>query len=660
MLSAQPAAAQQKTRVPSEFVVWPAVSDAERDQKAPTVEKGAGAEILLWRVHVVDELLGSNRDLQRVFYHYVRLKVFDDKGKEKISSIDLAYREPGGILDVAGRTIQPDGTILELDKKTVYKRDLVRAGNIREKVVSFAMPGVERGSIIEYRWRQIEDDNRFRYVRLHFEREFPVRKVAYFVKPLSGPYVVGDQMFLLSFNCQPSPIQTEADGYSSTTLENVPASHREPYAPSDPNLEPWALLFYRDAAASKDPDKFWNDEGRKAYKKVKDLLKSSDELKSAAAEAVSGVNGDNAKIAALVSYLHKHVRNLFDPEVTTAEREQFLEKLKAGPRNSAEIFKSGIGTADEMNLAFAALAVPAGLDARPVLVGDRRDLLFNPKFVDRYFLDNTAMAVKIDNAWKVFDVGNKRLTPGMLPWNEEGMYALVTDSKSPMFVEIPVSSPESSTDRRTARLQLSADGSLAGEVEESYTGHLAENRRAEISRKSAAQREEWIKDRVMAMFPEADVTGIHLENIEDAAKPLVARYHLEASRFAQVTGKRLFFQPFVFRRGQGSPFTATERRFAVEFPFAWQESDEVSIRLPQGFALDNADKPGDLNIGKLGAYRVNMTVTNGPDPEFRVLREFVFGNGGAINFQAKDYPSLKAVFDAVQARDGHAISLKAN
>src|SRR5208282_5158983 len=103
-ICSQPGAAQQKTMAPADFTAWLPLSDAERDQKSPLVEKDAGAEILLWRVHVVDELLGDNRSFQRVFYHYVRMKIFDESGKEKAATIDLPYREPGGILDISGRT----------------------------------------------------------------------------------------------------------------------------------------------------------------------------------------------------------------------------------------------------------------------------------------------------------------------------------------------------------------------------------------------------------------------------------------------------------------------------------------------------------------------------------------------------------------------------
>lgn len=42
------------------------------------------------------------------------------------------------------------------------------------------------------------------FVRLHFQQEFPVEKVTYFVKPLSSRFVANEQMALLRFNSNPS------------------------------------------------------------------------------------------------------------------------------------------------------------------------------------------------------------------------------------------------------------------------------------------------------------------------------------------------------------------------------------------------------------------------------------------------------------------------
>ena len=656
----QPAKSQQKTLAPAEFLNWLPITDAERDQKTPLVEKDAGAEVLLWRVRVVDEFLGDNRSFQRAFYNYVRVKIFDDSGKEKAATVDLPYREPGGIISVSGRTIRADGSIVELDRNTVYKRDLERVRGLRQKVVSFAMPGVEKGAIIEYRWKQTEDDNRFRYVRLHFQREFPVQKVTYFVRPLSSERVVEENLYIAPFNCKTSPIKQENDGYQSTTVENVPAAHYESWAPSEPNVEPWALLYYRQGGL-KDPTKYWDERGKELYKQFKDSLKSDGETKAAAATAMQGANDENGKLVALAAFVRKSVRNVRDPQLTSAERESFFQKLpKDRPRNSTEILKSGIGMSQEMNIAFAALAIQAGFDVRPVLVADRAELLFSPVLADRYFLNNEAIAVKSGDSWKVFDIGDKTVPPSILPWHEEGMYALLGDAKAPSFIQTSMAPADQSAESRSAKLKLSRDGSLSGDVDESYSGHRGEDYRREIATKTPAQREEWLHDRVVRTFPDAEVTGVRFADVDDASKPLATHYHLEAPRFAQVTSKRILFQPNAFRRSQVSPFSAAKRYNPIEFPYAWKEADSIKIQLPEGFVLDNAASPGSLSFGKPGSYDLSISVTKGDPQELSFTRSLTFGNDSTVFFDATAYPALKKVFDTVQLRDSWAISLKEN
>jgi Domain of Unknown Function with PDB structure (DUF3857) len=646
--------AQQRTPVPPEFVDWLPISAAEQQAKSAVVDPTAGAEVLTWRVHVVDELL-SNSDLQRVLYHYVRLKIFDEKGAEKAATIDLTYGDRNAILEVSGRTVKADGSIVELDRKTVYKRDLVRAGGRKLKAVSFAMPAVEPGAILEYRWEERQDDNRIMYFRMHFQREFPVRRVTYFVKPLPRQYSGGYSMYLHHFNCQTSPLKPENDGYTSTYVENVPAARDEPFSPSEPNISPWALLHYQEGDR-RDPDKYWADVGRKEYNELKQALKVGDEIKSAASEAGSGAKNDDEKIAALIQAVRAHVRNLYGEGVTDAERERLIKsRPKDRPRTAAEIFKSRLGSSNEMNVVFNAMAQEAGLDARPALVADRNEL-FNTKYtVDSYFLDNIDTAVKRGDSWKIYDVNARLLPPGMLPWREEGMSALITDPKSPSFIETSFAPPEASAEIRTTKLTLSQEGTLEGDVEERYTGHRGEEYRSQMERQSPAQREEWLRDRINRMFPDAEVTGLKLENVDDAATQLRAAYHLKAPHFAQVTGKRILFQPNAFRRAQVSPFSAAERKNIVNFPYAWQEVDQVSIQLPEGWKLDNAGNPGPLEFGKPGAYnlRIGISKTN----ELVTSREFSFGREGIVVFAANVYPTLKKIFDEVQLRDSHTLSI---
>src|SRR5690349_1008562 len=120
---------------------WKPVDPADLALKSPRVEKDADAEALFWEVWVMDELQGS--DPHTVLTHYVRMKIFTDRGREKHSTIDLPFFGKTRIDNIAGRTIKPDGSILELKKDAVFERMLAKAGGLKVKSRSFAMPGVE-------------------------------------------------------------------------------------------------------------------------------------------------------------------------------------------------------------------------------------------------------------------------------------------------------------------------------------------------------------------------------------------------------------------------------------------------------------------------------------------------------------------------------------
>ena len=43
-----------------------------------------------------------------------------------------------------------------------------------------------------------------------------------------------------------------------------------------------------------------------------------------------------------------------------------------------------------------------------------------------------------------------------------------------------------------------------------------------------------------------------------------------------------------------------------------------------------------------------------------VSREFTFGANGGLSFKPDAYPTLKGIFDEVQLRDTHTLSLRGN
>jgi len=589
--------------------------------------------------------------------------VFTEEGKEKASTLDIEYGGSGSSIDyIAGRTIRPDGSIQELSKDAVHDRVVAKAGGRKIQAKSLAMPGVEVGSIVEYRWKEIRDRSGLRPFSLQFQREYPVQKVTYLILPLPRQeleyYGINAQMVSRPFNCHPSPFTVDHDGYNITSLENVPAFREEPMMPGQPNVRPWLLISYRDSGdMRRDPDKYWSNAGKKLYGTLKQSLKTNGDVKKAAADAVNGAKNDNEKVVRLIQYIRANVRDVWAHDVSEEERAKFFKKRpKDREASAAEIYKSGMGTATEVNILFAAMAIEVGLDARPALIADRNDFIFNKALAEDYFLDNIDMAVMIGGKWKVYDVSARDLPPDMLSWREEGVPALVTDPKDPQFIVTPVSLPEASRKIRSAHLTLTDDGTMEGEVDLKWTGHEAWLERVELEGESESRQLEKEKDTIVAEYPQAEVSDLHLDNLTKTDQPFELRYHIRIPQYAGRTGKRILFQPMFFERGDGPLFTSADRQYDVYFANAWRESDDVSIRLPDGFALEKPESPGEQPFGTVGSYAVNMRIVDNNKLTF--TRELVFGNKGGIFFGRDKYPIVKNIFDEINRRDSVTLSLK--
>src|SRR5262249_35987467 len=129
---------------------WKPIDPAHVALRAPVVEKDADAEALFWEVYFRDEFDGSTA--HKVFSNYVRIKIFSQRGVENHGKVDIVYSTRGNVRDIAARTIKPDGSIVEMKKDAVFDREIVRLSGLKVKAKSFALPAVEPGAIVEYRW----------------------------------------------------------------------------------------------------------------------------------------------------------------------------------------------------------------------------------------------------------------------------------------------------------------------------------------------------------------------------------------------------------------------------------------------------------------------------------------------------------------------------
>jgi transglutaminase-like putative cysteine protease len=634
---------------------WQPVSPGELQMKAPLVEPDADAEAILWDVRVSDEENGST--LETVLNHYVKIKIFNDRGREAFSKIDIQYGKIEGlgpnirIRDIAARTTKPDGSVVELKDTDIFERDIEKSHGVKLKAKSFAVPGIEPGAVIEYRWKEIRGAVSY-YQRLYFAREIPVELVRYHIKPLQHPTL---GMSGQPFNIKNTPFTKEKDGFYLTTASNVPSYQEEPSMPPEYEVRPWMLLYYTKDSKI-EPEKFWKDYGKGEYEDHKPATKVSDDVRQAANEAVGTESDPDKKVERIFAYVRAKIKYVYDDAYNLTEEQ--LKKVKEN-KNPTDTLKRGQGDRHDINMLFLAMTSAAGFDSRVVKLPLRSDSYFRKWFTDDYFMRTENIGVKIGENWKFFDPSSRYTPYGMLQWSEEGEIALISDSKEPIWATTPLSPASKSMEKRTGTFKILDDGSIEGTVRMEFTGHLAAYHKEYNDDDTPQQREETLKNIVkFNILGSAEVSDISIENVTDPDKPFIYTFKLRVPGYASRTGKRIFLQPNIFERNAKPMFEKSSRRYGIYFDFPYSERDEITIELPDGFELESPDVPPVIkDPNGIGIDEIKMAVT-ADKKKLIYRRNFSFGNGGNILFDQPAYPALKGLFEAFYQANAHAITLK--
>jgi len=621
---------------------WKPVEPEELNRKIPVVEKDADAEAIFWEVRVGNGVIS----------HYIRIKIFSERGRDRLSTVDIPILPLTHITGIAGRTIRPDGSILELPKDTVTERVLDKTGYMRTKQKSFTMPGVEPGCIIEYQWRE-ERPVQASYRLLDFQRDIPIRTVRYWhyrldsqreaFQAIKGTETVQD------LRCRP-PAERDNMGNVLITLNDVPAFKEEPYMPPAWELKRWAVCDKSDSQLW--APWFWVSRAKATFNLYSVRIKASSSVRRKAAEITAPSRTEEEKLLALVDFCKSGIKNSRSEEASAEEREEIERKTTMSPDDT---LKEGLGSPKDIMFLFAALANAAGFEARIAELPDRSETFFDLKVSPAYFLKHLAVAVRVRDSWHFYDPALFSPRDG-LAWFHEGVEALISDPKEPVMVKTPVSPPEKTVIQRQGDFRLTEDGALEGDVVLEFSGHEAEVRKWQIQHESDAQLEEGLKSMLKRHASTAEFLDIKIENATDQEKPLIYRCHARVPGYAQRTGKRLFFAPSFFEQGESSRFPSKERKYPVYFHYGWVDEDKITIELPAGFRLEEPRVPNPIPMGQAGGYESHARIANKTQLVFE--RRFVIGQNGYLLLPVTLYPALKDAFDMIALADSQTMTLK--
>ena len=643
-------------------VDWKPISPEQLALKTAKVDPNADAEAIFWEAYVQDVSAG-NGYLNHIVENYIRIKLYNARAVEKYGNVEIPYYSEMkmGLSDLKARTIKPNGSIIEVNGNSIVERVIAKSGKSNVKAKSFAMPGLEEGAIIEYQWTEVSSEYTPRYVSLVMQREIPIWDVTYNVRPFQG-FSSNEQMRAYPFNCRPSKWEPILDdvrrqGFVRSKISNVPALRDEPNMPSDDDVKAWMLIYYTPTTKEK-PAAYWPTLGKQELAEFRKTVKVNGDIKQVALEVAGKEEGSFQKAHLLASYCQTKIKNVNHPSqgVTNEARREFFKNLK-DTHNTSDTLKLKMGTSSHILALFYAMAEAAGLAPIFVEGGSANMAMFRVDFLDGYLLRNRMVAVKSGEEFRYYNPGIPHLPPGMLDWDEQGQPALLADPKEPKLIVLPTTPADLSSVQRTAILKLSENGTVTGHVIMQHYGHIAVEERRRMEGQSEGSREEGFKKRLEDRYPGARITNLKLDTSPLPYGPIKLEFDIEVEGYAQRTGKRIFFEAAFFQHGEKPRFTAPTRTYPITFRHAFSEHDEIRLEYPAVFALDNAEMPGDMNLGQVGSYTMSATVAK-DNPVIMINRKFVWGQTGGLYFEPKFYPAIKQAWDAIHANNTHTLTLK--
>ncbi|MCI0487882.1 MAG: DUF3857 domain-containing protein [Blastocatellia bacterium] len=575
---------------------------------------------------------------------YIRIKIFDERGRRH-ADVQLPYRaELGRISDVHARTIRPDGSVVEVEGRDIFDKLLVKTGRNAWRAVVFSLPAVEVGSIIEYRYRQSYPQG-FRYFALELQSELFIKELRYHIRPQAAS---GFDVRWVTFNApDPKRFAPTWDGTYNIRVEDIPPFHREPFMPPELAVKIWGWLYYSNETET-DPDKYWRNYARRQHLRASDETRPTGTIRRIVETITLSTDGPQRKIERIYDYVRKEIQN-------TGVREEGEADAGLKRNDTAdETIRRRYGTPREINRLFIAMLRAGGLDARVAELTMRDEAFFHRSFPDAFQFNSEVTAViERDGSVRFYDPGTPYCPPTMLSWEKEAVSALVYGKDDRRFAETPVTEAAYNNENRAISVTAFADGEVDVRVDSKITGQRALELRNELGGRTPDARREYIMAGVRDFIPLArlDEPSVVISNLSDTSAPLESSISYRVPQFITRTEKRLLLRPALLSHRDESLTAAPRRSNAMYFHYPWSESERVTIKLPDGYVLEQLPDPVEVDIG---AARYQSAFIKDGDQVVYERRLMV----NAISFTVEQYQTIKSFFDRVHQADRAVVSFK--
>lgn len=596
-----------------------------------------------------------------------RIKILNKNGLDQANFAIKYYAPESGTVE---KIIGLKGTSYTIEGSKTVKTKLSKSGIFDERINKywkqrkFTIPNVKVGSVIEFEY--IVDTEYWRYLRdWEFQSTIPIVQSEYRVKiPEFFTYKTLMQGYHpLDMNQNDTEREEFPWKYTNSSAEsreaivrregtiqslskrmrfvstNVPAFLDEPYMASSKNFI--SKVKFELAVVQ------FKGEMPKNYLGTWEAMNTTflEHQKFGIQVARSG-------------FLNKIVESLVTPEQTDAEKvkaiyDHFKSTMTWSGFNGKWVsftlkkaYEEKKGDASDINLMLTSALQKAGIDASPVLLSTRSNGFSQTEYPDSEQFNYVVCQVNEGGKTYFLDATDPLLPMSMIPQKcVNGKGWIVSKTKSGWT---NLSAGQKNLEKITMTVNLSEDGTLSGDVKNTFNGYKARAKRKVIIGEG--------EDTYITKRKEKNnwtIEDMSVTNGKTLGKPLSETFKVTMDSEMQEGSDIFYLNPMLSLKESKNPFKTVSRKFPVDFGTTSEKTFLLSLTLPEGYTVE--ELPGNTAFilpGKSAKFQYTVS-TNGNKVTI-LSRIFVY----KPIFSQLEYADLRAFYEQVVAKHAETLVIK--
>lgn len=519
------------------------------------------------------------------------------------------------------------------------ENEFVEKTNNNYWIKKITFPEVKEGSIIEYQYT--EEGGFLSTYNFNFQENIPVN--------YSELKTIYPEAFIFKRNLKgffPPKINSKiANTYNyvatetSYVFQNLPAMRKEAYVNNIDNYRTGISFELERIAVPGQLSKTFSSDWTSVVKTIYDFdffgleLNKSGYFEDDLKVLLEGKTTITAKITAILDYVKSNVK----------WNNHTGYSCEKGVRKA---YKEKIGNSADINLMLTAMLRNAGLTANPVLISTRSNgIAFFPNLSAFNYV---IAAVETGDEMILLDATDPFSAPNVLPLRDLNWLGRLI-RKNGTSESIDLVPKKFAIDNISIDYTIESGDKINGKVRRQYTEHKGMDCRNNFEN----VKEDAYIDDLENKFGKIEISGYSRLNQKDILLPAVESFSFASTNLCEQIGDKIYIKPMLFFANTENPFKQETREYPVDFGFPFVEKYNISIRIPEGFALETVPLAGVLVMDEgLGVFRYNIAVND------NMLQLLVSNQINSAIISREQYGILKDYYKEMIAKQTEKIVLK--